>query len=161
MDDPVKDMEMRVYDAIKRSANVIVSAQMKKSLGKTFSTPQFILILVAVQSTLTYFRSLPGFGASWDAALRSVAQNMVIQTFIGYITESWSSDLALLNLSAALVIIECVPQVTGWIGKDLKSLQTSITYIFSEKISESVNNLGIPLLGKAALSACVSPKSGG
>lgn len=157
---PLLEIEARMYDAVKRSATVIVSGQIKRSLGACFSTPEFILVLVAAQCALTYLRSLPGFGASWDA-LRSIAQNVAIQTFVGYITEAWSYDLGLLNLASALMAIECFPEASGWVGQDLASFRTSVTYIFAEKVSEIVKGLGVPLLGGAALSACVPPRRWG
>lgn len=151
---------MKVYSAVKRSAVVIVSSQIKESVGSYVSTPQYILLLVAAQFTLTYLRSVPGFSASWDA-LRSIAQNLVIQSFIGFVTESWSDDLVLLNVVATLTIVECVPDASGWVGQDLASFRTGVTYVFSDKISSAVSNLGIPAVTGAALSACVSPRHWG
>lgn len=158
--DALKGVEVKIYDAVKRSATVILSAQIKKTLGTAFSTPQFILVMVAIQTFLTFLRSMPGFVAIWDA-LRSIVQNVAIQTSVGYITESWSSDLATLNLVAVLASLECFPVASGWVGKDVESFKTSITYIFSEKISDFTKSLGIPALAGACLSACVSPKQWG
>jgi hypothetical protein len=159
-DDPIKDIENRMYDAVRRSATVIVSTQIKKTLGSEFSTPQFIFLLLAMQSVLTVLRSLPGFTAPWNT-LRSITQNMVVQTSVAYITESWTTELALLNLSLALAVIDCIPAFNGWIGQDILTFKTSVTFIFSDKISMSIKDLNVSLLAGAFLSACIPPEKWG
>lgn len=159
-EDPVKEIEIKIYDAVKRSATVILSAQIKKNLGQSFSTPQFILILFAAQSFLTYLRSFPGFGAPWNT-LRSIAQNVAIQTSVGYVTESWDRDAAFLNLILALVAVECVPAASGWLAQDVASFRTSISYIFSEKLSDYARSLGVSALAGASIGACIPPRSWG
>jgi hypothetical protein len=155
-EDPIKDIENRMYDAVRRSATVIVSTQIKKFLGSEFSSPQFIFLLLAMQSILTVFRSLPGFTAPWNT-LRSITQNMVVQTSVGYITESWTTELALLNLALALAVIDCVPAFNGWIEKDILTFKTSVTFIFSDKISIVRKELNFSLIAGAFLSACIPP----
>jgi hypothetical protein len=158
--DRIREMEEKVYNAVRRSAVVIVSGQISQTLGSLVSRTQLIVLLIAAQCVFTQLRSMPGFGASWDA-LRSITQNLLIQTSVAYVTVPWSRDLALLNLLAVLAIVECVPKASGWVGQDISSFQTGITYVFSDRISSTLKSLKIPLIGGAALSACLSPKSWG
>jgi hypothetical protein len=137
---------------------VIVSGQISQTLGAQVSKTQLIVLLIAARCFFTQLRSLPGFGALWDAQ-RSIAQNLLIQTSVT--TVPWSRDLALLNLLAVLAIVECVPKASRWVGQDISSFQTGITYVFSDRISSTLKSLKIPLIGGAALSACLSPKSWG
>jgi hypothetical protein len=55
------------------------------------------------------------------------------------------------------VTIECFPAAKGWVGDDLESFTTSVSYIFSDKISTLLTELNIPLFG-AALSLCLGGK---
>ncbi len=87
-------------------------------------------------------------------------QIFMARALVTYVS-SGSSQLdeftTIINLALLLIVMECIPAAKGWVGEDIESFTTNISYIFSEKISTILTNLKIPLFG-ATLALCLESK---
>lgn len=90
--------------------------------------------------------------------LRDLMQSIAVNSLASYLASSSGSEssdvLAALNLILVLAIAEGLPIAEGWIGEDMESFTTSLSFIFSDRITTIISGLHVPLLG-AALSLCL------
>jgi hypothetical protein len=87
-----------------------------------------------------------GFNASWGV-LRGLMQSIALQLFVSYVGDGQPDSEALLNLLCLLMAAESLPAFGGWLGDDLASLTTTISYSFSDEVSSLLRSSGTPLLG--------------
>ena len=157
------NMQQRMIASISRSAVMILSSAFNRRLTSYFSASELLLVLACMHTILNTIRTVPGFSASWRM-LRDMVQFAVVHALAGYVSGSDGSgksesthQTAVINLILMLIILEAIPTaglLQGWVLEDMDSLSTSISYIFSDKISALLNKLGIPLAG-AALALCL------
>ena len=153
--DLVSTMQQRIISSISRSAVMVLSTSLNRHLSPYFSATELILVLLTLHTLLNTVRTVPGFNASWRT-LRDLMQFLMVQALASYVA-SGKDYTTVLNLILVLVTIECLPAAKGWIGDDLESFTTSVSYIFSDRISAILTSLQIPLFG-AALSLCLGGK---
>ena len=157
----------KMIASISRSAMLILSTSISKRLTPYFSASELILVLLALHTLMGTVKAVPGFNASWKT-LRDLMQFILVHALTSYVSTG-SDDYIILNLILLLASIECIPgkeesgdnmdNKDGDNGEnenreDMRSFTTSVTYIFSDKISALLVNLNIPLFG-AALSLCL------
>ena len=163
----------KMIASISRSAMLILSTSISKRLTPYFSASELILVLLALHTLMGTVKAVPGFNASWKT-LRDLMQFILVHALTSYVSTG-SDDYIILNLILLLAAIECIPgkeesadngdsKNSDNDGKDsdngdnenseMRSFTTSVTYIFSDKISALLVNLNIPLFG-AALSLCL------
>ena len=157
------NMQQRMIASISRSAVMILSSAFNKRLTSYFSASELLLVLICMHTILNTIRTVPGFNASWRM-LRDMVQFAVVHALAAYVSGSDGSgksesthQTAVLNLLLMLITLEAIPTaglLQGWVLEDMESLSTSISYIFSDRISILLNKLGIPLAG-AALALCL------
>jgi hypothetical protein len=140
-------MRQKMVHSISSSVTLILSNNMSK-LNPFFTVSELILVLLAVFTILSVVKTLPGFNASWRV-IKELVLFVTVRLFIKYIDEN-----IVLNLIFLLILLESIPQ--SLLSKlDLESFPTSITYIFSDKMSALLNRMHIPLF---ALSLCLGGK---
>lgn len=163
--DLVSTMQARIISSISRSAVMVLSTSINRRLSPYFTTTELILVLLCIHTLLNTIRTVPGFNASWRT-LRDLMQFLMVQALASYVASGAAESKAdpttvlnttVLNLILVLVAIECLPAAGGWVGEDLESFTTSVSFIFSDRISSTLNALKIPLFG-AALSLCLGGK---
>ena len=160
------NMQQRMVSSISRSAVMILSSAFNRRLTSYFSASELLLVLVCMHTLLNTIRTVPGFNASWKM-LRDMVQFAVVHALAACVSGSDGSEgthqTAVLNLTLMLFILQALPTagmagglgtLQGWVLEDMESLTTSISYIFSDRISALLNKLGIPLAG-AALALCL------
>ena len=176
--DLVSTMQQRIVASISRSAVMVLSTSLSRRLRPYFSASELILVLLALHTILNATRTVPGFNASWRT-LRDLMQFLLVQALASYISSG--SDVpqqndnnpsdptnhsyqhnhnhytTMLNLALVLVTLECIPAAKGWVGDDLDSFTTSVSYIFSDRISAVLSELNIPLFG-ATIALCIGGK---
>ena len=161
--DLITTMQQRMISSISRSAVMVLSTSLTRKLTPYFSASELILVLLALHTLLNTVRTVPGFNASWRT-LRDLMQFVMVHTLASYVASAGSPDASttILNLILVVVLMECIPAAKGWVGDDMESFTTSVSYIFSDQISTLLSNdskMGIPLFG-AALSLCMSGEVG-
>jgi hypothetical protein len=145
MDEPTSlILERRMFSTIKRSATIIISTQVNTYLSAYFSVVELLLLIFVLHVIFQSMRTVGGFGASWGA-LRDLTQLIFIQMLLSYLSNEWHPDLAFLNLIALLLIAECVPAARGWIGTDIVTFKTSVTYLFSDRVGSLLDSLHVPV----------------
>lgn len=154
--DLVSTMQTRIISSISRSAVMVLSTSINRRLSPYFTATELILVLLCIHTLLNTVRTVPGFNASWRT-LRDLMQFLMVQSLASYAASGTADYTAALNLILVLVAIECLPAAGGWVGDDLESFTTSVSYIFSDRISAILNSLKIPLFG-AGLSLCLGGK---
>jgi hypothetical protein len=150
--DPIATMQQRMISSISRSAVMVLSTTLSRRLNPYFSTSEFILVLFALHTLLNTTRRVPGFNASWRT-LRDLLQFVMVRALASYVSGG-ESTTSTLNLLMVLVTMECIPAAKGWVGDDMESFKTSVSFIFSDEISGLLSKLHVPLFG-AALSLCL------
>jgi hypothetical protein len=148
-------MQQRIIASISRSAVVILSNNLNKRLGPYFSAFELILVLLVFHMLLNAAREMSGFNPSWRT-LRDLVQVMMVRSLASYVCTD-DEYTTILNLVLVLVTLECIPASKGWIGDDVEYFTSIVSFVFSDKISESLTELGIPLCG-AALALCLGGK---
>lgn len=153
--DLLSTMQQRIVASVSRMATLILSTSVSRRLGQYFSTSELLLILLTLHTLLNTTRTVPGFTASWRT-LRDLMQFLAINALANYIApgDDPQPDTTVLRLVLVLVVLECVPKVRGWVGEDMESFSTSVSVIFSDRISALLSSLGAPLFG-AALGLCL------
>ena len=163
--DIVSTMQARIITSISRSAVMVLSTSINRRLSPYFTTTELTLVLLCIHTLLNSIRTIPGFNASWKT-LRDLMQFLMVQALASYVASGAAEsktdpttalNMTALNLILVLIAIECLPAAGGWMGDDLESFTTSVSYIFSDRISAILNALNIPLFG-AALSLCLGGK---
>ena len=159
----ISNMQQRMIASISKSAVMILSSAFNRRLTSYFTASELLLVLVCMHTILNTIRTVPGFNASWRM-LRDMVQFAVVHALASYVSGSDGSgkgeamhQTAVINLLLVLVILEAVPTaglLQGWVLEDMESLTTSISYIFSDRISTLLEQLHIPLAG-AALALCL------
>ena len=150
-------MQQRLIASISRSAVMILSTSLSRKLNPYFSASELVLVLLALHTLLNTIRTVPGFKASWRT-LRDLMQFVMVHSLVSYVSSgNCDTYTTILDLILVLVTMECVPGAKGWVGEDMESFTTSVSYIFSDQISALLSKLGIPLFG-AALSLCLGGK---
>lgn len=139
----------RFLQGISRSSTVLIGSQIRIYLAKYFSLGELLLVVVSVHTLLCVGpASVSGFNASWSM-LRSLIQSVVIQLCVSFVGGDQRSDVALLNLLGLLMIAESLPAFRGWLGDDVSSLTTTISFSFSDEVSAILQKSGVPLVGAA------------
>lgn len=136
---------MDVLQAVSRSAAVIMSKQLNRNLLYYFSSAEVMLIVTCMHSLMGTVESVKGFSGSLHV-MRELVQSLTIQAIAAYVA---SGDYALLNILLLLSALECLPAAKGWVGSDLASFETSVNYIFADKISHLTEHM--PFLGLLGL----------
>jgi hypothetical protein len=154
----IDTMQQRINVSIRRSAMLVLSRSLNRRLDPYFPTSTLIIVFMTIHALLNTIRTIPGFNESWRM-IRDLMQSIAIinslATYIASNSGSESNDVtAALNLILFLAMVECVPIAGGWIGEDIDSLTTSLTFIFSDRFTTLISGLHVPLLG-AALSLCL------
>ena len=156
----INTMQQRMVSSISRSAVLVLSTSLSRRLNPYFSTSELALVLLAIHTLLNTIRTVPGFNASWQT-IRDLMQFVMVHALASYVSAgSGGADndyTTILNLILVLVIMECIPAAKGWVGDDTDSFTTSVSYIFSDKISVLLSNLHISIFG-AALALCMGGK---
>ena len=150
----ITTMQQRMISSISRSAVMVLSTSLSKRLNPYFTASELTLVLLALHTLLNTVRTVPGFNASWKT-LRDLMQFLMVNAVASYVSGSSNDDhTTILNLILVLVTMDCIPAAKGWVGDDMESFSTSVSYIFSDQISALLSQLHIPLFG-AALSLCI------
>jgi hypothetical protein len=137
----------RLLQGISRSSTVIIGAQIRIYLARYLSLGELLLVVVAVHVLLCAGpRRVAGFNAPWDM-LRSLMQAVVIQLAVASIGGDQRDGLGLLNLLGLLMVAEGLPALGGWIGDDIGSLTTTISFTFSDEVSAILQKSGVPAVG--------------
>ena len=146
----------KMIASISRSAMLILSTSISKRLTPYFSASELILVLLALHTLMGTVKAVPGFNASWKT-LRDLMQFILVHALTSYVSTG-SDDYIILNLILLLASIECIPgneesgnnrdNKDGDNGgnenrEDMRSFTTSVTYIFSDKISALLVNLKV------------------
>jgi hypothetical protein len=142
------DLERRMFSAIKRSANVIISNQLNTYLSRYFSVIELLLLVFVMHTVFHAMRTVSGFGASWGA-LRDLTQLIFIRMLLSSVSDSWSPDLAFVNLVALLLIAECVPVARGFVESDIATFKTSVTYLFADRVGMLFEEAKVQWAGSA------------
>lgn len=78
-------------------------------------------------------------------------QSIAVNSLASYMASGSGSEsndiIDAINLILTLAIAESIPIAEGWIGEDTESFTTSLSFIFSERITTIISGLGVPLLG--------------
>lgn len=149
------NMQTRFIASISRSAMMILSTNLNKRFNPYFSASELIIVFLAIHTLLKSVRNVPGFNASWRT-LQDLMQYFMVHTLASYISSGndGNDHTTILNLILVIITLEFIPAAKGWVGEDLESFTTSVSFIFSDKISDLLTNLHIPLFG-ATLSLCL------
>lgn len=145
--------EEKMLSAISRSAAVVLSTQINRQLLLYFSATELLLIVMCMHVLFHSIQSVPGFGAAWNA-LRELMQSIVIQALAGYASRGANAPTTILHLLAVIQVLEFLPAVRGWVGRDLDSFTTNVTYIFADQLTAYLEAAGVPLFG-AVLGLCL------
>lgn len=152
-EDEEEEISSRVLGGISSSATIVLSVQINQYMVRYFSPGEMFLLVVVIHSLLSVLpQSLPGFNASFST-IKGLFQTIVVQMGAGYLTSGYSAVAALFNLSIALLFIESIPlhRISWgsgvWMERDIELLNTSLSYIFSGRVSDLLSSLGIPLIG--------------
>ena len=145
--------EEKIFAAIGRSASVVLSNQINQHLLQYFSVSEILLMVVCMQAFISSIPSVPGFNASWHL-LNDITQSIVIQALANYVSSGQNAVVIVFDLVLVIQVLDWVPAATGWVGKDIESFTTNVTYIFADQLSGLLSSLGVPLFG-AALGICM------
>ena len=149
-------MQKRIIASISRSSVMVLSTNLSKRLNLYFSASELALVLLALHTLLNNVRTVPGFNASWKT-FRDLVQFVMINTLATYVSSGSRREddySTIINLILVIVIMECIPAARGWVGEDMESFTTSVSYIFSDKISNILSRLHITMFG-ATLAICI------
>lgn len=139
----------RFLQGIGRSSTVLIGSQIRIYLAMYFSLGELLVVIVSVHALLCVGpANVSGFNASWDM-LRGVMQSVMIQLCVSFVGGDQRSDVALLNLLCLLMVAESLPAFKGWLGDDISSLTTTISFSFSTEVSAILQKSGVPLVGAA------------
>lgn len=139
----------RFLQGISRSSTVLVGSQIKLYLAMYFSVGELLLVFISVHVLMCVGPvGVSGFNASWSM-LRGLMQSVVIQLGVSFVVEGQESDVALLNLTCLLMVAESLPVLHGWLGDDVSSLTTTISFLFSDEVSAILQKSHVPLVGAA------------
>lgn len=139
--------------AISRSAAVVLSTQINRLLLNYFSSTGLLMIVICLHVLLSVAQVVPGFRAAWGS-LQSLMQSIVIQSIANYVSTTPSPVLSVLHILAVIQILECLPELQGWVGQDLDSFTTNVTYIFATQLEAYLEAARLPLFG-AVLGICM------
>ena len=138
------DLQARLMDGIIRSATVVLSRQITRSLQVYFDQSELLLVVLAGHAVIQTLPSkLEGFNASWQA-VRGLMQSLSIQLLVLYLTQGQRKDLALFNLAGVLLVSECLRG--NFFKEDMAGLNTSVSYIISDQLSSVLSS---PVIGAA------------
>ena len=140
----VRESEERLLAFISNSAVVVLSSQIKERLLGRFSAPEVLLAVVSLHAMLSTVRGVPGFNASWRTLVR-LMQSVAIQALAAYALETPSPATSALHALVVVQVLEFLPAQRGWVGDDLDSFRTNVTYIFADQLSALFARLGVPL----------------
>jgi hypothetical protein len=159
----ITNMQQRMIASISRSAVMILSSAFNKRLASYYTAAELVLVLACMHTILNSIRTVPGFNASWRI-MRDLVQFAAVHALATFVSGSDGGgrkevvqQTAVLNLILLLIVLEAIPgagALQGWVLEDMESLTTSISYIFSDRISGLLSKLGIPLAG-AGLALCL------
>lgn len=145
--DAPSDTESKTLGLISKSAVVLLSTQINKYMLRFFGASEVLLAIVCIHTIASTIQHVPGFNTSWRT-ISGIVQTIAVQTVSSYIAEgSKSVSASLVHLLIVVQFLECLPALRGWEGRDLDSFRASVSYVFSDQISETVKGLGIPLSG--------------
>lgn len=147
--DEMSVLRERFLQGISRSSTVLIGSQIRIYLARYFSLGELLVVVVSVHVLLCVGpTSVSGFNASWGM-LRNLMQSVVIQLYVSFVSGDQQSDVALLNLLCLLMVAESLPAFKGWLGDDVVSLTTTISFTFSDEVSAILQKSGVPLVGAA------------
>ncbi len=137
----------RFLQGLGRSSTFLIGSQIRAYLMRYFSVGGLLLVFFVLHVLLSVIPSrVSGFNASWSV-LRGLMQSTAIQLFVSFVGGEQPENAGLLNLLCLLMAAESLPAFNGWLGDDVASLTTTITYSFSDEVSSLLRSAGVPLLG--------------
>ncbi len=137
----------RFLQGLGRTSTFLIGSQIRTYLMRYFSLGGLLLVFFVLHVLLSVIPSrVSGFHASWNV-LRGLMQSTSIQLFVSFIGGEQPENAGLLNLLCFLMAAESLPLFRGWIGDDVTSLTTTISYSFSDEVSSLSRSAGVPLLG--------------
>lgn len=140
-------IQERFLQGVGRTSTVLIGSQIRGFLSRYFSLGELLVVVVSVHVlSCAGPSSLSGFNASWGV-LRNLMQSVVIQLCVSYVGVDQPDDVALLNLLGLLMVAESLPAFKGWLGDDVDSLTTTISFSFSDEVSSILHSSGVPLVG--------------
>ena len=145
----VSELEGRFLQGISRSSTVLIGSQIRIYLARYFTLGELLLVVLSAHVLLcVYPWNVPGFNASWTM-LRNLMQSVVIQLTVAYVGTDSPDELALLNLLGLLMVSESLPAFRGWLGDDVSSLISTVSFTLSDAVSGILQRSGVPLVGLA------------
>ena len=140
------ELQKQIYCGIMRSATIVLSTHINLQLNIYFNVYDIILIVFAMHAISNTISSLPGFNASWNFT-KDIIQYIVLHRSVTYVIgDSENDELTFVKLLGLLIISECISERFGWVGNDIVSFKSNLMYIFSDRISNLLNNVHIPLV---------------
>jgi hypothetical protein len=138
------DLQARLMCGISRSATVVLSRQINRSLQAYFAPSELLVVVLAGHALIQTLPSkLEGFNVSWGT-FRGVMQSLSIQLLVSYLTQGQKKDLAFFNLVGALLVSECLQ--VNCLSEDVTGFATSVSYIISDQLSTVIAS---PVMGAA------------
>jgi hypothetical protein len=146
-DRELREIQERFLQGIGRSSTVIIGSQIRLYLTWYFSLGELLLVVISVHVLLCFMPAgVSGFRASWDM-LRGLMQSVVVQLLVAYVSGGGTDFEGLLNLLGVLMVAESLPAFSGWVGDDVASLTTTISFTFSDEVSAVLRETGVPAVG--------------
>ena len=137
-------VEQNLFSALGRSASVLLSNQINMHLLKYFNTSEILLTVSCMHFLVDTFPDKTS--ATWHT-LSELMHSIVIQSLANYISTGFDPITNLINVLIVMQFMDCIPAVTGWVGKDLQSFNINVTYIFADLLSSQMSENGIPFFG--------------
>jgi hypothetical protein len=140
-------MRDNFFQGILRSSTILVGSQIQLYLAKYFSMGGLLIVVVSLHVLLCVGpTNVRGFNASWEL-ICNLMQTVVVQLCVAYVSKDLGNDMVLLNLLILLMVAEGLPAVNDWMGKDVTSLISTVSFIFSDKVSLVLSSAGVPVVG--------------
>jgi hypothetical protein len=135
-----------MLQGIGRSSTVIIGGQIREFLSVYFSLGELLSVVLSVHVLLCVMpRRVSGFNASWDM-ICSLMQSISVQLVVPLVS---NGEYGALNLIGLLMVAESLPVFSGFVGDDVASLATTISFTFSDEVSVILKRRGVPLVGAA------------
>jgi hypothetical protein len=87
--------------------------------------------------------------------IRDIFQTLVIKMAVGFVLGGSNPETSVLNLLLVLAVMEWIPLSSGrgYFVTDLRSFESTISFVFADSARDAMVRFGFPLLG-AALGLC-------
>ena len=146
----LSDLEKSNMSAISRTATVILGSQLKRHLSKYFTMSEMLIAVMALHVIMCSTRPVKGFYASW-LVMCDLFQSVLVQLIVWNVSIGNRIEEVLMKIIFTLMIAECIgsciPTARGWFSSDLHAFETSVSFIFAGRVSDVINQTGVPLVG--------------